>query len=85
MGLNAMPFPQYTWVAVSLALVILMSIQGIGYLLPTNFRVCLELQKETPDHAKISRRTHHYFFAVAAQGIMQIATIIIMARLATGI
>jgi len=85
MGFNAMPFPQYTWIAASLALVFLMSIQGIGYLLPTNFRVCLELQKENPDQAKITRLTHHYFFAVATQGIMQIATIVIMARLATGI
>ena len=30
----------------------LTSIQGIGYLLPTNFRVCLELQKQVPDHAE---------------------------------
>jgi hypothetical protein len=46
MGFTAISWPQYAWVAASLVLVILMTIQGIGYLLPTNFRVCLELQKD---------------------------------------
>ena len=55
MGFNAISWPQYAWVAASLALVILMTIQGIGYLLPTNFRVCLELQKDNPDNAKSPR------------------------------
>ena len=74
-----------TYRAASLVLVILMTIQGIGYLLPTNFRVCLELQKDSPDNARIASLTNHYFFAVALQGVMQIVTIIIMARFATGI
>lgn len=76
MGFNAISWPQYAWVAASLALVILMTIQGIGYLLPTNFRVCLELQKDNPDNAKIASLTNRYFFAVALQGVMQIVTIL---------
>jgi hypothetical protein len=84
-GLTAMSWPQYAWVAASFVLVILMTIQGIGYLLPTNLRVCLELQKDNPDNARIASLTNRYFFVVALQGVMQIATIIIMARLATGI
>jgi hypothetical protein len=84
-GFTAISWPQYAWVAASLVLVILMTIQGIGYLLPTNFRVCLELQKDNPDNARIALLTNHYFFAVALQGVMQIVTIIIMARFATGI
>jgi hypothetical protein len=62
-----------------------MTIQGMGYLLPTNLRVCLELQKATPDFAKIGRLMKSYFVAVAGQGIMQVAIIIIMARFATGL
>ena len=85
MGLAALPWPEYGWIAASLVLVTLMSIQGLGYLLPTNLRVCLELQQETPDNARIARLTNRYFLAVALQGIMQIVTIIIMAQLATGI
>ncbi len=78
-------WPQYAWVAAALVLVVLMTIQGIGYLLPTNFRVCLELQKDNPDNARIGALTNRYFFAVALQGVMQIVTIIVMARLATGV
>jgi uncharacterized membrane protein len=85
MGFTVLNWPQYGWVAAAIALVVLMAIQGLGYLLPTNVRVCLELQQERPDAAKIAKLTNRYFMAIAAQGIMQVATIIIMARFATGI
>src|SRR5215469_12571526 len=84
-GFTALDYPQYAWVAAALVLVVLMTIQGIGYLLPTNLRVCLELQKDNPDNGRIGALTNRYFFAVALQGVMQIVTIIVMARLATGV
>ena len=46
MGFTALPYPQYGWIVASLVLVTLMTIQGLGYLLPTNLRVCLELQRD---------------------------------------
>jgi uncharacterized membrane protein len=85
MGFAAMSWPKYAWVAAALVLVLLLTIQGMGYLLPTNLRVCLELQKDNPDNARIASLTDRYFFAVALQGVTQIVTIIIMARFATGI
>ena len=85
MGFTLLNWPQYGWVAAALALVVLMTVLGLGYLLPTNLRVCLELSRDDPDNAKIARLTHRYFAAVASQGIMQVITIVIMARLATGI
>jgi uncharacterized membrane protein len=85
LGFTSLPWPDYGWVAAALALVALMTLQGLGYLLPANLRVCLELQKDKPDHARIAALTSHYFLAVALQGVMQIVTIIIMARLATGV
>lgn len=85
MGFTALPWPQYGWIAAALALVTLMTVQGLGYLLPANLRVCLELQKAAPDNNRIAALTGHYFFAVALQGAMQIVTIVVMARLATGI
>jgi len=84
-GFTALPWPQYGWIAAALALVTLMTIQGLGYLLPANLGVCLELQKDKPDNARIARLTSHYFLAVALQGAMQVVTIVVMARLATGI
>ena len=85
MGFTQMGWPQFGWVAASLALVTLMTLQGLGYLLPANLRVCLELQKDQPDNARIARLTSHYFLAIALQGTMQVVTIIVMARFATGI
>src|SRR5262249_10958787 len=85
MGFTALSWPQYGWVLAALVLVVLMTILGIGYLLPANVRVCLELQKDNPDSVRLSALTSHYFFAVALQGAMQVITIIVMARLATGV
>jgi uncharacterized membrane protein len=84
-GFDQLPWPQYGWVAAALVLVTLMTLQGLGYLLPTNLRVCLELQKAAPDFGKIGRLMKGYFVAVAAQGAMQVTIVVIMARFATGI
>ena len=67
------------------SLVVLMTIQGTGYLLPTNLWVCFQLQKAAPDHDKIGRVMRNFFYAVAAQGVMQVTTIVIMARFVSGI
>jgi hypothetical protein len=84
-GLFDVPWPQFGWVAAALALVVLMTIQGIGYLLPTNLRVCIQLRRPDPDFAKVSRMMRNFFFAVAIQGTMQVLTIVIMARFVTGL
>jgi hypothetical protein len=47
--------------------------------------VCLQLLKPAPDHEKIARVMRRFFYAVALQGVMQVATIVIMARFVTGI
>src|SRR5215475_528590 len=85
LGYLDLAWPEFGWVAVALTLVTLMTIQGTGYLLPTNLRVCLELRKPNPDTAKISRMMRSFFFAVACQGTMQVLTIVIMAKFVSGI
>jgi hypothetical protein len=85
LGYLDLAWPQFGWVAAALALVTLMTIQGTGYLLPTNLRVCLELRKPAPDGDKIGRMMKSFFFAVACQGTMQVVTIVIMARFVSGI
>ena len=85
LGFLDLAWPQFGWVAAALALVTLMTIQGTGYLLPTNLRVCLELRKPKADTEKISRMMRAFFFAVACQGAMQVLTIVIMARFVAGI
>jgi hypothetical protein len=85
LGLLDLAWPQFGWVAAALTLVTLMTVQGTGYLLPTNLRVCLELRKQNPDTEKIGRMMRSFFFAVACQGTMQVLTIVIMAKFVSGI
>ncbi len=40
--------PQIAWLYGTLVLIAIMTIQGTGYLLPTELRVCFELQKTKP-------------------------------------
>jgi hypothetical protein len=83
-GFVHLPWPQFGWIVAALVLVTLMTIQGLGYLLPTSLRVCFELQKPHPDGQKITRMMSRFYYVVASQGVMQVAIIIVMARLATG-
>jgi hypothetical protein len=85
LGFLALPWPQFGWIAAALALITLLTIQGFAVLLPTNVRVCLELQRPQPDMVKISRLMRFYFVMTASQGAMQVVMIIIMARLVSGI
>jgi uncharacterized membrane protein len=85
LGFTALPWPEYAWFVAALVLIILLTIQGVGYLLPTNLRICFELVKTNPDTAKISAITRSFFFVVALQGTMQVVMIAIMARFVTGL
>jgi len=85
LGYTALPWPAYGWVAAALTLVTLMTVQGLGFLTPINVLVCLELQKAAPDMAWIRTWMSRYFYAVAAQGLMQIAIIVVMTRFRTGV
>jgi hypothetical protein len=85
LGYTALDWPAYWWVATALILVTLMTIQGLGFLTPVNVYVCLELQKLEPNMNKISFWMRWYFYAVALQGLMQVAIIVVMTRFRAGI
>jgi hypothetical protein len=85
LGYTALDWPAYGWVAAALILVTLMTIQGLGFLTPVNVYVCLQLQKPKPDMNKISYWMRWYFYAVALQGLMQVAIIVVMTRFRAGI
>lgn len=85
LGYTALDWPAYGWVAAALILVALMTIQGLGFLTPVNVMVCLELQKPEPDLKRISVWMQRYFYAVAAQGLMQVAIVVVMTRFRAGV
>jgi hypothetical protein len=84
-GFLAVGYPEFYWVIAALAIVTILTVQGLGYLLPTNLRIFFEIQKPQPDGEKIGRWMHTYVRVVAVQGVMQVAIIIVMARFATGL
>lgn len=83
-GFLDLNYPEFWWVVASLVIVAVLTVQGLGYLLPANLRIYFELQKPTPDLAMVARWMRVYFGVVASQGAMQVAIIIVMARFATG-
>lgn len=85
LGYMDVQWPEFAWVAAALALLTFLTIQGTGYLLPTNLRVCFELARPNPDVERIGRLMKSFFFVVAMQGAMQVMMIVIMARFVTGL
>ena len=82
MGFLDTAYPQFAWVLAALLILAILTVQGVGILLPTNLLVYFELRKPQPDGEYIGRLMRRYVRVVALQGIFQVA---IMARFATGI
>jgi hypothetical protein len=85
LGLLAVGWPEYGWVAAALIIVAILTVQGLGLLLPTNLLVYLEMRKAEPDGQRIGRLMRRYVYAVAFQGSLQVAIIVVMARFVTGL
>ena len=84
-GFLELPYPEFWWVAAALAIVTVLTVQGLGILLPINIRVFLEFRKPEPDLARIGGWMRTYIRVIASQGIMQVAIIVVMARFVTGL
>src|SRR5258707_995492 len=78
-------YPEFWWMIAALAIVTVLTAQGMGFLLPTNLRLYFEMQKPVPDGEKIARMMRVYVKVTAIQGAMQVAIIVVMARFATGL
>jgi hypothetical protein len=85
MGFLDLGYPQFWWVIAALAIVSVLTVQGLGYLLPMNLKLYFEIQKDAPDQDKLKRWMRTYVRVVAVQGTMQVAIIAVMARFATGL
>ncbi len=85
LGYFDLPMPYLWWVIAAVAILVVLTVQGLGILLPTNLRVYLELRKPQPDGARVARLMRFYIFVVASQGVMQVAMVVIMARFSAGL
>lgn len=78
-------YPEFWWVAAALAILAVLTVQGLGILTPVNIFVYVEMLKASPDADKIARWMKIYVRVVAIQGAMQVAMIMIMVKFATGL
>ncbi len=85
MGYLDLAYPAYWWIVAALVIVTLLTIQGLGILLPTQLLVYRELIKPEPDRARIAALSANYFYIIAAQGLLQVAIIVIMTKFRSGL
>ena len=85
LGYFELDYPQLYWVIAAVVILVILTVQGLGFLLTTNLRVYLELRRKTPDMARVGRLMRAYVIVIASQGVMQVAMIVIMARFVSGL
>jgi hypothetical protein len=84
LGYMDVGYPEFYWIVGALVVSLILAIQGIFILLPTNIRAYLEMRKATPDMAKVTRMMGMYFYVTASQGVMQVLIVTIMVKMAGG-
>jgi hypothetical protein len=75
--------PRRWWLTASFIVVGVMAVIAIGILEPANIAVLFEMRKPHPDGEIIARLMRRFIYTAGITGVMQIATLIIMTRLAS--
>ena len=71
-------------IVAAVVIVIILSVQGFGILMPTEIRIFLELRKKEPNRDKIIKWGMRNVKLAGSQGVFQVALIFVMANLALG-
>jgi len=72
------------WVVASFIVVGAMAVIALGLLEPANIAVLVELKKRRPNPAVIEKLMKRFIYTAGATGLMQVATLVIMTKLASG-
>jgi hypothetical protein len=75
--------PNRPWLIVSFCVVGVMAVIALGVLEPANVAVLFEMRKPQPNPVVIERLMKRFIMTAGITGIMQVATLIIMTRVAT--
>jgi len=75
--------PNHAWLVVSYCVVGVMAVIALGILEPANIAVLVEMRKARPDGEIIARLMRRFVLTAGITGVMQVATLIIMTRVAT--
>jgi hypothetical protein len=79
----AVAYPDHWWLTASFIVVGVMSVIALGILEPANLAVLFELKKPEPNGELIGQLMRRFVYTAGITGIMQIATLVIMTRIAT--
>jgi hypothetical protein len=83
LGNLGLPYPQHWWITASMIVVAVMAVIALGLLEPANLAVLFEMRKPVPDVALIQKLMRRFIYTAGITGLMQIATLVIMTRIAT--
>ena len=72
------------WIVASYIVVGVMAVIALGLLEPANVAVLFELKKPRPNPAVIERLMKRFIYTAGVIGALQIATLVIMTKVATG-
>jgi hypothetical protein len=75
--------PNHAWLIVSFCVVGVMAVIALGVLEPANIAVLFEMRKANPDGQVIGLLMKRFVYTAGITGLMQVATLIIMTRVAT--
>jgi hypothetical protein len=84
LGTNLSASPTHGWLVASFIVVGVMAIIALGLLEPANIAVLFELKKPRPNPQVIERLMKRFIYSAGILGAMQIATLVIMTKIATG-
>jgi len=76
--------PMHGWIVASYIVVGCMAVIALGLLEPANIAVLFELKKPHPNPAVIQRLMKRFLYTAGVTGVMQVATFVIMTKVATG-
>ena len=76
-------YPKHWWLTASFIVVGVMAVIAIGILEPANLAVLFEMRKPQPNGELIGKLMRRFIYTAGITGVMQIATLIIMTRLAS--
>jgi hypothetical protein len=77
-------YVDHDWIVASYVVVGIMAVIALGLLEPANIAVLFELKKPRPNPEVIEHLMKRFIYTAGATGIMQVATFVIMTRIATG-
>jgi hypothetical protein len=83
LGTNLTSYPEHGWVVASFIVVGVMSVLALGLLEPANIAVLVELKKPRPRPQVIEQLMKRFIYCAGVLGAMQIATLVIMTKLAS--